>query len=97
MQVGIFPKFSGEEYENFLVLADKMRSTHDFGHTSNAKLIAHGDSSVTKPTLRLLKPFDELSVDSKVYMLLYSMFLCMDRFRSVLTKNIHNIHSVFVM
>ncbi|KAK1411331.1 hypothetical protein QVD17_37879 [Tagetes erecta] len=63
--VGIFPKFSGKEYENFMILADKLRSTHDFGHTTNAKLIARGDSSVTEPTLRLLKPFDELFVDYK--------------------------------
>ncbi|KAL8201778.1 hypothetical protein R6Q57_010925 [Mikania cordata] len=61
--LGIFPKFSGKEYENFMILADKLRSDYDFGHTSNAKLIPHGDSSVTKPTLRLLKPFDELFVD----------------------------------
>ncbi|KAF5768099.1 putative protein disulfide-isomerase [Helianthus annuus] len=63
--VGIFPKFSGKEYDNYMILADKLRSTHDFGHTSNAKLIPRGDSSVNKPTLRLLKPFDELVVDSK--------------------------------
>ncbi|KAI3795045.1 hypothetical protein L1987_37689 [Smallanthus sonchifolius] len=63
--LGIFPKFSREEYENFMILADKLRSNNDFGHTANAKLISRGDSSITKPTLRLLKPFDELFVDSK--------------------------------
>lgn len=66
MQVGIFPKFSGEEFENFMTLAEKMRSDYDFGHTTNAKLISRGESAVTKPTLRLLKPFDKLFVDFKV-------------------------------
>ncbi|KAI3740616.1 hypothetical protein L2E82_31085 [Cichorium intybus] len=57
---GIFPKFSGDKFDNFMVLAEKLRSDYDFGHTTNAELIPRGESSVTKPTLRLLKPFDEL-------------------------------------
>ncbi|KAI3723522.1 hypothetical protein L2E82_35155 [Cichorium intybus] len=61
--IGIFPKFSGEEFDNFMVLAEKLRSDYDFGHTTNAELIPRGESSVTKPTLRLLKPFDELFLD----------------------------------
>nr|GEX28060.1 protein disulfide-isomerase-like [Tanacetum cinerariifolium] len=60
--VGIFPTFSGKEYENFIILADKLRSDYDFGHTSNADLLPRG-SPVTTPTVRLLKPFDELFVD----------------------------------
>ncbi|GJT67788.1 disulfide-isomerase-like protein [Tanacetum coccineum] len=60
--VGIFLTFSGEEYENFTLLADKLRVDYDFRHTSNAKLIPRG-SPVTIPTVRLLKPFDELFVD----------------------------------
>ncbi|KAG6396253.1 hypothetical protein SASPL_142399 [Salvia splendens] len=62
--VGVFPKFSGEEFENFKALAEKLRGDYDFGHTLDAKLISHGES-VSKPTLRLLKPFDELVVDSQ--------------------------------
>lgn len=62
--VGVFPKFSGEEFENFLALADKLRSEYDFGHTLDAKLLPRGESA-NKPTLRLLKPFDELFVDSQ--------------------------------
>ncbi|KAL1539007.1 Thioredoxin-like domain [Salvia divinorum] len=62
--VGVFPKFSGEEYESFNALADKLRGEYDFGHTLDAKLIPRGES-VSKPTLRLLKPFDELVVDSQ--------------------------------
>lgn len=62
--VGVFPKLSGEEYENFTALADKLRSDYDFVHTLDAKLLPHGES-VSKPTLRLLKPFDELFVDSQ--------------------------------
>ncbi|KAI8029748.1 Protein disulfide-isomerase [Camellia lanceoleosa] len=60
--VGVFPKFSGEEFEKFKVLAEKLRSDYDFGHTSNAKLLPHG-GSVNGPTIRLLKPFDELFID----------------------------------
>ncbi|XP_071736294.1 protein disulfide-isomerase-like [Rutidosis leptorrhynchoides] len=65
--VGIFPKLSGKEFDNFMSLAEKLRSDYDFGHTTNAKLIPHGGSSVTKPTLRLLKPFDERAVDFKKF------------------------------
>lgn len=63
--VGIFPEYSGEEYTNFTALAEKLRSEYDFGHTTDAKLLPKGESSVAKPTLRLLKPFDELVVDFK--------------------------------
>ncbi|KAH6765498.1 PDI-like 1-2 [Perilla frutescens var. hirtella] len=62
--VGVFPKFAGEEYDNFMALADKLRSDYDFIHTLNAKHLPRGES-VIKPTLRLLKPFDELFVDSE--------------------------------
>lgn len=66
-QVGVFPKFSGEEYDNFVALAEKLRSDYDFGHTLDAKLLPKGES-VTKPTLRVFKPFDELVVDSQVFL-----------------------------
>ncbi|KAI3746780.1 hypothetical protein L6452_09220 [Arctium lappa] len=65
--VGIFPKFAGEEFQNFLTVAEKLRSDYDFGHTTNAELIRRGESSVPKPTVRLLKPFDELFVDFKIF------------------------------
>ncbi|XP_073123008.1 protein disulfide-isomerase-like [Henckelia pumila] len=60
--VGVFPKFSGEEFENFMTLAEKLRSDYDIAHTLNAKFLPRGEP-VDKPTLRLLKPFDELFVD----------------------------------
>ncbi|CAN1130614.1 Protein disulfide-isomerase [Linum perenne] len=63
--VGVFPKFSGPEFENYIGLAEKLRSDFDFGHTSNAKFLPRGESSVTGPLVRLFKPFDELFVDSK--------------------------------
>lgn len=66
LQVGIFPTLSGEEYTNFTTLADKLRSDYEFGHTTNAKLLPRGESTVTVPTVRLLKPFDELFVDFQV-------------------------------
>ncbi|KAF3446998.1 hypothetical protein FNV43_RR12178 [Rhamnella rubrinervis] len=63
--VGVFPKFSGEEFENFTAVAEKLRSDYEFGHTMDAKLLPRGESSVTGPVIRLLKPFDELFVDFK--------------------------------
>lgn len=61
----MFPKFAGEEFENFTALAEKLRSDYDFGHTLDAKYLPRGEL-VQKPTLRLLKPFDELVVDFQV-------------------------------
>ncbi|XP_071700475.1 protein disulfide-isomerase-like [Rutidosis leptorrhynchoides] len=66
--VGIFHKFYGEEFENFTVIANKLlRESWGFDvfHTSNASIIPRGEPSVITPTLRLLKPYDELSVDSQ--------------------------------
>ena len=64
--MGIFPQFSGEEFENYTILAKKLRSTEEFFHTSDAKLLPRGKSSVTGPLMRVLKPFDELFVDTQV-------------------------------
>ncbi|KAE8666487.1 Protein disulfide-isomerase [Hibiscus syriacus] len=63
--VGAFPKFSGEEFENYMALAEKLRSDYEFGHISDAKYLPRGESSVTGPVVRLFKPFDELFVDFK--------------------------------
>ena len=62
----MFPKFAGEEYENYIALTEKLRSDYDFGHTLDAKLLPRGETSVNGPVVRLFKPFDELFVDSKV-------------------------------
>ncbi|KAA8538447.1 hypothetical protein F0562_028007 [Nyssa sinensis] len=61
--VGVFPELSGEQFENFTALADKLRSDYEFGHTLNAKFLPRGESSVSGPSVRLFKPFDELFVD----------------------------------
>ncbi|KAG5525078.1 hypothetical protein RHGRI_031680 [Rhododendron griersonianum] len=37
--VGVFPEFSGEKFENFTALAEKLRSDYEFGHTLDAKLL----------------------------------------------------------
>ncbi|XP_010521263.1 PREDICTED: protein disulfide isomerase-like 1-1 [Tarenaya hassleriana] len=63
--VGVFPKLSGEEYDSFMALAEKMRADYDFAHTSDAKFLPRGESSVAGPLVRLFKPFDELFVESK--------------------------------
>lgn len=71
----MFPKFSGEEFENFIAVADKLRSEYDFAHTSEAKYLPRGESSLTGPLVRLFKPFDELFVDFQVSLslLLYTL------------------------
>uniref|UniRef100_A0A7N0TUS9 Protein disulfide-isomerase n=1 Tax=Kalanchoe fedtschenkoi TaxID=63787 RepID=A0A7N0TUS9_KALFE len=63
--VGIFPKFEGEEYQNFSTVADILRADYELGHTLDAKLLPHGDSSIKKATFRVFKPFDELVADSQ--------------------------------
>ncbi|KAK3230630.1 hypothetical protein Dsin_002511 [Dipteronia sinensis] len=63
--VGVFPKFSGEEFENYTTLAEKLRSEYEFGHTLDAKLLPRGEQSVSGPIIRLFKPFDELFIDFK--------------------------------
>lgn len=65
--MGVFPEFAGMEYENFMVVAEKMRADYDFFHTSDASILPRGDQSVKGPIVRLFKPFDELFVDSEVY------------------------------
>ncbi|KAF5806276.1 putative protein disulfide-isomerase [Helianthus annuus] len=61
--VGIFPELSGDKFNAFIALAEKLRSDYDFAHTLDAKLLPQGDSSVSGPIVRLFKPFDELVVD----------------------------------
>ncbi|XP_056682804.1 protein disulfide-isomerase-like isoform X2 [Spinacia oleracea] len=63
--VGVFPEFSGEEYENFTKLAEKLRNAYDFGHTLDAKILPRGDLSVKGPLIILFKPFDDLFADFK--------------------------------
>lgn len=63
--VGIFPQFSGGKFENYTILAKKLRPTEEFFHTSDAKLLPRGESSVTGPLMRVFKPFDELYVDTQ--------------------------------
>ncbi|KAF3616512.1 Protein disulfide-isomerase [Capsicum annuum] len=60
--VGIFPELSGEKFEKFIALAEKLRAEYDFAHTVDAKLLPRGEP-VDKPTIRLLKPFDQLFND----------------------------------
>ncbi|KAK4490118.1 hypothetical protein RD792_000775 [Penstemon davidsonii] len=61
--VGVFPEFSGDKFENFTTLAERLRADYEFGHTADAKLLPLGDSSSSGPLVRLFKPFDELFVD----------------------------------
>jgi hypothetical protein len=48
-------------------VAEKLRSDYDFGHTLQANHLPRGDAAAERPLVRLLKPFDELVVDSKVH------------------------------
>lgn len=86
----MFQEFSGEKFENFISLAEKLRSDYDFGHTLDAKLLPRGEP-VDKPTLRLLKPFDELFVDSQV--LLPSFWLSFSLWR--ISFSFQKINSLF--
>ncbi|KMT13995.1 hypothetical protein BVRB_4g078260 [Beta vulgaris subsp. vulgaris] len=87
--VGVFPEFSGEEYENFTKLAQKMRNNYDFGHTLDAKFLPRGDSSVKGPIIRLLKPFDELFADFQDFDLIaMKNFIEMEDTPSVLVFNL---------
>nr|CAD1842064.1 unnamed protein product [Ananas comosus var. bracteatus] len=61
--VGVFPEYTGEEFENFRAVAEKLRSDYVFAHTLDAKLLPRGDSAVKGPAVRLFKPFDELFMD----------------------------------
>ncbi|KAJ8773354.1 hypothetical protein K2173_028531 [Erythroxylum novogranatense] len=61
--VGVFSKFSGQEFDNFIVVAEKLRSDYEFRHTLDAKHLPLGESSVAGPLVRLFKPFDERFVD----------------------------------
>lgn len=61
--VGVFPKFSGEEYENFTAVAEKLRSDYEFGYTSDVKHLPRGELSILEPGVWLFKPFDELNVN----------------------------------
>ncbi|KAK7315676.1 hypothetical protein VNO77_34243 [Canavalia gladiata] len=61
--VGIFPKFSREEFNKFTTLAEKLRFDYDFGHTVNAKYLPNRESSMSGPIIGLFKPFDELFFD----------------------------------
>ncbi|CDP10927.1 unnamed protein product [Coffea canephora] len=61
--VGVFPEFSGEKFDNFTTVAERLRSDYEFGHVLDAKLLPRGELSISAPTVRLFKPFDELVVD----------------------------------
>ena len=64
----MFPELSGEKFKAFLALAEKLRTNYEFAHTIDAKLLPRGDSSVSGPTIRLFKPFDEHVVDFEVHL-----------------------------
>jgi protein disulfide-isomerase A1 len=66
LQVGVFPSFDGSEFENFLAVAETMRSDYDFLHTLDASILPRGDKAVKGPLVRIFKPFDEPFVDSQV-------------------------------
>ncbi|KAA8546418.1 hypothetical protein F0562_002843 [Nyssa sinensis] len=56
-------KFSGEKFQNFTALAEKLRSDYEFGHTLDDKLPPCGESTMSGPTVRLFKPFHKNSAD----------------------------------
>lgn len=71
----MFPEFSGEKFETFIALAEKLRTEYEFRHTSDAKLLPRGDSAISGPIVRLFKPFDELVVDFQALFLRFVILL----------------------
>ncbi|KAG0503972.1 hypothetical protein HPP92_004044 [Vanilla planifolia] len=61
--IGLFEGYAGEEFENYTIVAEKLRADYDFSHTSDSELLRRGDAGVKAPIVRLFKPFDELFVD----------------------------------
>ncbi|CAH8357608.1 unnamed protein product [Eruca vesicaria subsp. sativa] len=45
-KVKVFPNLSRSEFVSFLATAEKLRSDYDFAHTSDAKLLPCGESSI---------------------------------------------------
>ncbi|KAM0019298.1 putative protein disulfide-isomerase [Helianthus debilis subsp. tardiflorus] len=97
--VGIFPTLFGEEFENDTILANKLRLDYDCGHTTKAELLPCGKSSVTTPTIRFLKPFDELFVDFQGDHMtnVYKGFLESDNSSKWCHKNFINYHVMMVL
>ncbi|KAG0499768.1 hypothetical protein HPP92_004459 [Vanilla planifolia] len=62
-EIGLFEEYAGEEFENYIIVAEKLRADYDFSHTSDSELLRRGDAGVKAPIVRLFKPFDELFVD----------------------------------
>ncbi|KAM7254626.1 hypothetical protein ACFE04_004006 [Oxalis oulophora] len=67
VQIGVFPKFSGDEYAKFIAFAEEMKYQYYFGYTKDAKHLPLGETSVAGPLVRLFKPFDEMFVDTKEF------------------------------
>ncbi|KAM7268814.1 hypothetical protein ACFE04_010980 [Oxalis oulophora] len=65
--VGVFPEFCGQEYDMFIKAAGEVKWDYDVGITLDATLLPHGDPSISGPVIWLFKPFDELSVHTKIY------------------------------
>jgi len=84
----VFPKLSGDEFDSFMALAEKLRADYDFAHTLDAKFLPRGES-VEGPAVRLFKPFDELFVDSKVKGNLFILYITSMR-SQVLCNNVSN-------
>lgn len=86
----MFPVFSGESFQNFSIVAEKLRSDYAFGHTLDAQFLPHG-GPVDKPTLRLLKPYDEPFVDFQVLLLFLGLIHMIILFWLVFIANHCNI------
>ncbi|CAA6657194.1 unnamed protein product [Spirodela intermedia] len=47
--VGVFSEFSGDEFDKYMNVAEKLRSDYNFGHTKNAKSLPKGDTNDFHP------------------------------------------------
>ncbi|KAM7271397.1 hypothetical protein ACFE04_030611 [Oxalis oulophora] len=63
--VGVFPEFSGKDYDNFIVVADMLRWDYDFCITLDADLLPLGGSPVSGRVVRMFISFDNGFVDTE--------------------------------
>ncbi len=75
MQVGVFNDLENTEYQEFLSVADELRSEYNFTHTFDTSYVPKTGVDLSAPAVRLYKNFDEGFNDASVSF--YCLFQCM--------------------
>lgn len=66
VQVGVFSSLDGDEYANFLKVADAQRSSFVFAHTADASFVPDDGVPLKTPSIRFYKNFDDKIADYTV-------------------------------